>query len=370
MSNQNIHIIISGGGTGGHVFPALSIANAVKEIEPSAELLFVGAKDRLEMRKVPEAGYQIIGLPISGIQRKLSVKNLILPVKLLKSLAMSRRIIKKFKPDVVVGVGGYASGPVLRVASKKRIPTLIQEQNSYAGITNRLLSKKAEKICVAYDGMEKYFPEEKIMLTGNPVRKELIPGKDKKEEAAKHFKLDPKRRTILAIGGSLGAGSINNSIIMHLESLNRKDLQLIWQCGKNYYEKAKVALEQYNLSNVILTPFINRMDLAYSMADVIISRAGAGTISELALVKKPVILVPSPNVAEDHQTRNALSLVKKEAAIMIKDQEAKDKLLPEAIKITDDEEKRRNLSINIAEIGKPDSARVIAEEVLKMARKK
>src|SRR6056297_798785 len=370
MSNQNIHIIISGGGTGGHVFPALSIANAVKEIEPSAELLFVGAKDRLEMRKVPEAGYQIIGLPISGIQRKLSVKNLILPVKLLKSLAMSRRIIKKFKPDVVDGVGGYASGPALRVACKKRIPTLIQEQNSYAGITNRLLSKKAEKICVAYDGMEKYFPEEKIMLTGNPVRKELIPGKDKKEEAAKHFKLDPKRRTILAIGGSLGAGSINNSIIMHLESLNRKDLQLIWQCGKNYYEKAKVTLEQYNLSNVILTPFINRMDLAYSMADVIISRAGAGTISELALVKKPVILVPSPNVAEDHQTRNALSLVKKEAAIMIKDQEAKDKLLPEAIKITDDEEKRRNLSINIAENGKPDSARVIAEEVLKMARKK
>jgi UDP-N-acetylglucosamine--N-acetylmuramyl-(pentapeptide) pyrophosphoryl-undecaprenol N-acetylglucosamine transferase len=370
MSNQNIHIIISGGGTGGHVFPALSIANAVKEIEPSAELLFVGAKDRLEMRKVPEAGYEIIGLPISGIQRKLSVKNLILPVKLLKSLAMSRRIIKKFKPDVVVGVGGYASGPVLRVASKKRIPTLIQEQNSYAGITNRLLAKKAEKICVAYDGMEKYFPGEKIMLTGNPVRKELIPGKDKKEEAANHFKVDPKRRTILAIGGSLGAGSINNSIIMHLESLNRKDLQLIWQCGKNYYEKAKEALEQYNLTNVKLTPFINRMDLAYSMADVIISRAGAGTISELALVKKPVILVPSPNVAEDHQTRNALSLVKKEAAIMIKDQEAMDKLLPEAIRIIDDEEKRRNLSINIAEIGKPDSAKVIAEEVLKMARKK
>lgn len=369
MNKQNIHIIISGGGTGGHVFPALSIANAIKEIKPSAKLLFVGARDRLEMEKVPEAGFDIVGLPISGIQRKFSAKNLLLPFKLLKSLFLSHKIIKDFKPQAVVGVGGYASGPVLRVANKKGIPTLIQEQNSYAGITNRLLAKKAEKICVAYEGMEKYFPEEKIILTGNPVRKELIPATDKKKEALDYFNLESGKKTILAIGGSLGAGSINNSMILHLGNMQRDDIQLIWQCGKNYHEKAKEALQKHQLNNVKLQAFINRMDLAYSLADVIISRAGAGTISELALVKKPVILVPSPNVAEDHQTRNAQSLVGKNAAIMIKDHEAKEKLWPEVLSIINDEEKRSNLSINIATIGKPDSAKIIAEEVIKLANR-
>ncbi len=366
MNKQKRHIIISGGGTGGHIFPAISIANALKEMDKDVEILFVGAKDRMEMQKIPEAGYNIKGLPVAGIQRKLTIKNLVVPVKLLKSLLIAKKIIKEFKPDVVVGVGGYASGPVLWIANKRGIPTLIQEQNSYAGITNRLLAKKASKICVAYDGMEKYFPEEKILHTGNPVRKSLIPREDRKAEALQHFGLDANKKTILSIGGSLGARSINESIIHNLKMFENEQIQILWQCGKLYHEKASEELKKIDPKNIVLKDFINRMDLAYSAADLIISRAGAGTISELALVKKPVILVPSPNVAEDHQTRNARSLLDKNAAILIKDNEAIGRLIPEAFKLLKDNEKLKELSNNIEKIGKPDSAKEIAEEVLKL----
>jgi len=368
MRKDNKHIIISGGGTGGHVFPAISIANALKEIEPGIEILFVGAKGRMEMEKVPKAGYEIKGLPIVGIQRKLTMKNLQVPFKLFQSLRQAKRIIKSFKPDVVVGVGGYASGPVLRIASRKGIPTVIQEQNSYAGITNRLLAKRADKICVAYDGMELYFPKEKILNTGNPVRKDIIPTADKREEAIRHFNLSAEKKTILSIGGSLGAGSINNSIIKELKQLETSDIQLVWQCGKNYYQKANEALKHYNLSNIKLMDFINRMDLAYAAADVIISRAGAGTISELALVDKPVILIPSPNVAEDHQTKNARSLADKNAAIIIKDNEAQDKLIRETLNLIRNESKMQELKQNIQTFAKPDSAKTIANEILKLTK--
>jgi UDP-N-acetylglucosamine--N-acetylmuramyl-(pentapeptide) pyrophosphoryl-undecaprenol N-acetylglucosamine transferase len=368
MRKDNKHIIISGGGTGGHVFPAISIANALKEIEPGIEILFVGAKGRMEMEKVPKAGYEIKGLPIIGIQRKLTMKNLQVPFKLFQSLRQAKQIIKSFKPDVVVGVGGYASGPVLRIASRKGIPTVIQEQNSYAGLTNRLLAKRADKICVAYDGMEQYFPKEKILNTGNPVRKDIIPTADKREEAIRHFNLSAEKKTILSIGGSLGAGSINNSIIKELKQLETSDIQLVWQCGKNYYQKANEALQHYNLSNIKLMDFINRMDLAYAAADVIISRAGAGTISELALVNKPVILIPSPNVAEDHQTKNARSLADKNAAIIIKDNEAQDKLIRETLDLIRNESKMQELKQNIQTFAKPDSAKTIANEILKLTK--
>jgi UDP-N-acetylglucosamine--N-acetylmuramyl-(pentapeptide) pyrophosphoryl-undecaprenol N-acetylglucosamine transferase len=368
MDNTTPRIIISGGGTGGHVFPAISIANALKEINKNTEILFVGAEDRMEMEKVPEAGYEIKGLPVSGVQRKLTLRNLKVPFRLLKSLKLARKIIKQFGPDVVVGVGGYASGPVLRMANKKGIPTLIQEQNSYAGITNRLLAKKAHKICVAYDGMERYFPANKILHTGNPVRKNLLPKGDKKNEALEYFKLEDNKKTILSIGGSLGAQSINESIIYNLDIFGKNNVQLIWQCGKLYHDKAKKELEKHHISNVTLKDFIKRMDLAYEAADLIISRAGAGTISELALVKKPVILVPSPNVAEDHQTRNARSLVDKDAAILIEDDKARERLIPAAIELLRNENRLKELSKNIEQIAKADSANLIAEEVLKLIK--
>lgn len=368
MQTPNKHIIISGGGTGGHVFPAISIANAIKEADPRAEILFVGAEGRIEMTKVPDAGYKIIGLPVRGIQRKITLKNLAVPFKLLKSLWMSRKIINSFKPDVVVGVGGYASGPVLKIASQKGIPTLIQEQNSYAGVTNRLLAKKAHKICVAYEGMEQYFPAEKIQFTGNPVRTNIIPTEEKKEEGLKHFQLSADRKTILSIGGSLGAGSINESIMAHLKSFENSPVQILWQCGKYYHQKAREALSAYKLENVHLVDFIDRMDLAYSVADLIISRAGAGTISELALVKKPVILVPSPNVAEDHQTKNARSLSDKHAAILIKDPEAREKLIPEALQLLKDTKQLNELGKNIETIAKPNSAKEIAEEIFNLIK--
>jgi len=366
MSKRNKHIIISGGGTGGHVFPSISIANALKEMDSSVEILFVGALGRMEMQKVPEASYEIKGLPIMGIQRKMTLKNLQVPFRLIKSLRRARRIINDFKPDVVVGVGGYASGPVLRIASKKGIPTLIQEQNSYAGITNRLLAKKAIKICVAYEGMANYFPKDKIIITGNPVRKNIIPTKSKRDEAIKHFGLSPERKTILSIGGSLGAASINNSIIEHLRQFESNDIQLIWQCGKHYYQKANEEIEKYILPNVRLMDFITRMDLAYAAADVIISRAGAVSISELALVKKPAILIPSPNVAEDHQTKNAKSLADRNAALIIKDNEAKEKLIAEALNLIRDESKLAELKENIEQFAKPDSAKKIAEEIIEL----
>ncbi|MFP3860314.1 MAG: undecaprenyldiphospho-muramoylpentapeptide beta-N-acetylglucosaminyltransferase [Bacteroidales bacterium] len=366
MGEKQKNIIISGGGTGGHVFPAIAIANALKVIEPDINILFVGAEDRMEMEKVPEAGYEIIGLPVSGIQRKLTWKNLKVPIRLLKSLLMAKKIIKKFKPDVVVGVGGYASGPILKIASARKIPTLIQEQNSYAGITNRMLAKKAMKICVAYEGMDKYFPAEKIKITGNPVRENLQVSKINKKEAAEYFNLRPDRKTILSIGGSLGAASINESIIKNLHNFEKSNVQLIWQCGKLYHKKASEHINKYKLNNVMLKDFINRMDMAYAAADLIISRAGAGTISELALVKKPVILVPSPNVAEDHQTRNAKTLVDKGAAVLIKDNEANTELIKKALEVINDDTKLNELSSNIQNMAKQNSAKLIAEEILKL----
>lgn len=369
MNNKGLNIIISGGGTGGHVFPALAIADALNRMDRTVNILFVGAVGRLEMKKVPESGYKIIGLPIAGIQRRLTWKNLLVPFKLLRSLNRSKRIIKDFKPDVVVGVGGYASGPVLRMAGKKGIPVLIQEQNSYAGITNKLLANKADKICVAYEGMEKYFPPDKIEITGNPLRSNLLGVEEKKAEALKHFELSGEMRTILVLGGSGGARSINESIIEYLQEFEKKEVQLIWQCGRSYYSRALDEIKHFSLPHLRLLDFIDRMDLAYAAADVIISRAGAGTISELALIKKPVILVPSPNVAEDHQTRNAMSLVEKNAAVLIKDEEARFFLVDKAFTILEDDHKMKELSENIAKIAKPDSAKRIAEVVVKLADK-
>ncbi len=366
MKQKNKNIIISGGGTGGHVFPAISIANAIKEIEPETNFLFVGALGKIEMQKVPAAGYKIIGLPVAGLQRRLTFKNISFIFKLISSLRKSKKIIKEFKPDVVVGVGGYASGPVLRIANKIGIPTLIQEQNSYAGITNKMLAKKAKKICVAYEGMDKYFPKNKIILTGNPVRQDLLNKISNKSEALKHFELENKK-TILVIGGSLGARTINQSVIENIDKIGKSELQLLWQTGKYYYEEAKESANKFDYKNIKVLDFINRMDLAYAVADIIISRAGAGTISELCLVKKPVILVPSPNVAEDHQAKNAMALVNKDAAIMIKDSEAKEKLIDSALNLIKNEEKIKSLSDNIKKMALPDSAKIIAEEVLKLS---
>lgn len=361
------NIIISGGGTGGHVFPAISIANAIKEIEPETNIFFVGALGKIEMEKVPAAGYEIIGLPVAGLQRKLTIKNISFIFKLIKSLRKSKQIIKDFKPDVVVGVGGYASGPVLRKANQIGIPTLIQEQNSYAGITNKLLAKKVQKICVAYEGMEKYFPKEKIMLTGNPVRQDLLDKIGSKNEAIKHFSLAENKKTILVIGGSLGARTVNQSVMEDIEKIGNSDFQLLWQTGKYYYEEAKKVADQSGFKNIKVLDFLKRMDFAYSVADVIISRAGAGTISELCLVGKPVILVPSPNVAEDHQTKNAMALVNRNAAIMIRDVEAKENLIRTALNLISNEEQIKSLSENIKGMALHDSAKIIAEEVLKLS---
>ena len=366
VKQKNKNIIISGGGTGGHIFPAISIANAIKKIEPDANILFVGALGKIEMEKVPAAGYEIIGLPIAGLQRRLTLKNISFIFKLISSLRKSKKIIKEFKPDVVVGVGGYASGPVLYKANKMKIPTLIQEQNSYAGITNKLLAKKAKKICVAYEGMEKYFPKDKIILTGNPVRQDLLDKIGSKTEALKHFELDSEKKTILVVGGSLGARTINQSVIGDFEKLGKSEFQMLWQTGKYYFEDAKKVASETNYKNIKVLDFITRMDMAYAAADIIISRAGAGTISELCLVGKPVILVPSPNVAEDHQTMNAMALVNKGAAIMIKDSEAREKLIDTTLELINDEREIKELSENIKGMALRDSAKIIAEEVLKL----
>lgn len=368
MKQKNKNIIISGGGTGGHIFPAISIANAIKEIEPETNILFVGALGKIEMEKVPAAGYDIIGLPVAGLQRRLTVKNISFIFKLISSLRKSKKIIKDFKPDVVVGVGGYASGPVLRSANQKRIPTLIQEQNSYAGITNKLLAKKAKKICVAYEGMENYFPKDKIILTGNPVRQDLLEKMGSRDEAIEHFKLDKSKKTILVVGGSLGARTINQSIIKDIDKLGNSDYQLLWQTGKYYFEDAKKVADEAGYKNIKVLDFIKRMDMAYSVADVIISRAGAGTISELCLVGKPVVLVPSPNVAEDHQTKNAMALVNKDAAFMIKDVEAREKLIHEVIELVGNKDQISKLSENIKKLALKDSAKIIAQEVLKLVK--
>ncbi|MFO7828582.1 MAG: undecaprenyldiphospho-muramoylpentapeptide beta-N-acetylglucosaminyltransferase [Bacteroidales bacterium] len=368
-TTKNKNIIISGGGTGGHVFPAISIANAIRQIEPDSNILFVGALGKIEMEKVPAAGYEITGLPITGLQRRLSYKNIIFIFKLIKSLYQSRKIIKKFKPDVVVGVGGYASGPLLFMANRNNIPTLIQEQNSYAGITNKLLAKKARKICVAYEGMEKYFPKDKILITGNPIRQDLLDKIGSKDEGVEHFSLNKNKKTILLIGGSLGARTINQSVISNIDKIGNSGIQLLWQTGKYYYNDAKVAAENAGFENIKVLDFIVRMDYAYAVADIIISRAGAGTISELCLVGKPVVLVPSPNVAEDHQTKNAMALEKRNAAVMIKDSNAKQELIDTVLDLIHHDEKLNELSENIKEMALRDSAKIIAGEVLKLVEK-
>jgi len=363
---QNKKIIISGGGTGGHIFPAISIANAIMELEKNAEILFVGATGKIEMEKVPAAGYKIIGLPVTGFPRKLSFRQFSFFLKLINSLIKSGKIIKSFKPDVVVGVGGYASGPLLRIASRKGIPSLIQEQNSYAGITNRLLAKKANKICVAFDNMEKYFPANKILFTGNPVRQDLNNVITKKEEAFQYFNLDKQISVMLVLGGSLGAKTINQSLIKNISKIARNDVQVIWQTGKYYFQEARSVVDNSEAQNINVYDFITRMDLAYAAADIVISRAGAGTISELCLVKKPAILVPSPNVAEDHQTKNALALVSKKAALVIKDKEAINKLIDLALDLVKNNPEKSSLSENIARLAKKDSAKIIAEEILNL----
>ncbi len=358
--------IISGGGTGGHIFPAISIANALKKQLPDAEILFVGAIGRMEMERVPAAGYPIEGLPVSGFDRKNKLANIKVVANLLRSLFLARRIIRRFKPDAAIGVGGYASAPTLRAAANFGVPTLIQEQNSYAGVTNKLLAKKAKKICVAYEGMDRFFPKNKLILTGNPVRQDLFSVAPKSEEAYRFFGLDSAKKTILVVGGSLGARTINQSIIAELEKLSKSNVQIIWQTGKFYFEDAKKAALTYSSPNLLVTDFVSRMDYAYAIADLVISRAGASSISELCLLAKPVILVPSPNVSEDHQTQNALALVRKDAAVMIKDADAKDQLVVKALELIKNENELLKLSENILKLAEKDSADRIAKEVIKL----
>jgi UDP-N-acetylglucosamine--N-acetylmuramyl-(pentapeptide) pyrophosphoryl-undecaprenol N-acetylglucosamine transferase len=359
-------IIISGGGTGGHIFPAIAIANALKKLDPATEILFVGAEGRMEMEKVPAAGYKIIGLDIQGIQRGSVWKNVMFPVKLVKSVNKALKIIKDFKPDAAVGVGGYASGPLLYAASLKDIPYLIQEQNSFAGITNKWLGKKAKKICVAFDGMDQFFPFDRIIKTGNPVRKESVNIGGKHMQALELYKLSAFKKTILVIGGSLGARTLNNSIMAGLDKIIAADVQIIWQTGKFYYKSIIEKLGENYHPDIRIVEFLNRMDLAYAAADIIISRAGAGTIAELCVIKKPVILVPSPNVAEDHQTKNALALVQENAAVFVADRDAEAKLVDKALELLNDKETQKKLSDNIGKMAMPDADEVIAAEVMKM----
>ncbi len=365
---QATRIMITGGGTGGHIFPAVSIANALRKLEPGCEIVFVGALGKMEMDKVPAAGYDIIGLNISGFQRGSIFKNLKLPFKLIESIQKAGQLLKDFKPDVVVGVGGYASGPLLYATSRRNIPYLIQEQNSFAGITNKMLSKNASKICVAFDGMEKFFPANKILKTGNPVRESVIDIQGKRFAGAALLKLDPLKKTILVTGGSLGSAMLNKSVEKFIDQLVANDVQLIWQTGTYYFESIMQRIGTPKKGIVILE-FLHKMDLAYAAADVIISRAGAGTIAELCFVKKPVILVPSPNVAEDHQTQNALALVKNDAALMIKDADAEELLIPDAMQLLKDEDQIERLSRNIGKMAMPNADVIIAKEVLKLAGK-
>lgn len=374
-------IIISGGGTGGHIFPAVSIANAIKVLCPEADILFVGAEGRMEMQRVPDAGYPIVGLPVAGFDRKHLWKNVSVLIKLLRSQWKARKIIREFNPQVAVGVGGYASGPVLKVAGMMGIPTLIQEQNSYAGVTNKLLAKKACTICVAYEGMERFFPKEKIVLTGNPVRQNLLTDSVSREEAVDYFHLDPKKRTILVLGGSLGARTINQTLQAAIAIMQEHtEVQWIWQTGKIYIEQVKQSIAETTgemvmgtrvgaLPNLYVTDFIKDMSKAYAAADLVISRAGAGSISEFCLLHKPVILVPSPNVAEDHQTKNALALVNKGAALYVKDAEAPQKLVSTALETIVNEEELQKLSAQIAKLALPDSANTIARYVMDLIKK-
>jgi UDP-N-acetylglucosamine--N-acetylmuramyl-(pentapeptide) pyrophosphoryl-undecaprenol N-acetylglucosamine transferase len=361
-------IIISGGGTGGHIFPAIAIANALRAINPSTEILFVGAKGRMEMEKVPDAGYPIEGLNITGLQRSMKLSNLAFPFRLVSSLIKAGSIINRFKPQVAVGVGGYASGPLLYMASRKGVPGLIQEQNSYPGITNKLLAGKVQKICVAYDRMERFFPKSKIILTGNPVREQMVNIKEKKNEAASFFKLDENKPTLLVIGGSQGARSINLAIRSKLNVISDAGLQLIWQCGKLFLDEARTAVEQLKNPGIKVVDFIGRMDFAYAISDVIVSRAGASTVSELCIVGKPSILVPLPTAAEDHQTHNCMALVDKKAAILVSDKDATEHLVKVAIELMNDPGRKETLSKNISAMAIHNAAHIIAKEVLNLIK--
>ncbi len=369
--NQELRIIISGGGTGGHIFPAVSIANEIKAKRPDAKILFVGAEGRMEMQRVPAAGYEIKGLPIAGFDRKNLLKNVPVLFKILKSRRLARRIIKDFRPQVAVGVGGYASGPTLNVAESMHIPTVLQEQNSYAGVTNKLLAKHASQICVAYEGMERFFPADKILLTGNPVRQNLLQSAPAREDAVKSFGLVPRKKTVLIIGGSLGARTINESVLGHLTLIKQQnDVQFIWQTGKYYSEEINAELQRRGCpDNLLVKDFISDMAAAYAAADLVISRAGAGSISEFCLLGKPVILVPSPNVAEDHQTKNALALVQKSAALMVTDADARRALLPLAVNTVTDVLRLEDLSRQICKWAKPNAASDIADVVIALAEK-
>ncbi len=368
-SDNELRVIISGGGTGGHIFPAISIANAIHELNPQAKILFVGAEGRMEMQRVPAAGYEIKGLPICGFDRKNLLKNVVVLYKIWKSQRMAKQIIKDFKPMAAVGVGGYASGPTLNMAASMGIPCLIQEQNSYAGVTNKLLAKKAQKICVAYEGMERFFPAEKIMLTGNPVRQALLEAKITKEEALAAFGLKEGKKTVLIVGGSLGAKTINESVLKHLQEISTSGLQFIWQTGKYYSQQIQEELKTKGQpENLKVMDFISDMASAYQAADLVISRAGASSISEFCLIGKPVILVPSPNVAEDHQTKNALALSMRDAALFVSDAEAPEKLLALAIETVRDDAKLQSLHENVLKMALPNSAEIIAKEVIKIAQ--
>lgn len=359
---EKVRVILSGGGTGGHIYPAIAIADEIKRRHPDAEILFVGAKDRMEMEKVPQAGYKIEGLWITGIQRSLSLKNLAFPIKLMSSLAKSRKIIKSFKPDIVIGTGGFASGPLLRVAISKGIPTLIQEQNSLPGITNKILAKYADKICAAYEKVKEYFPPEKTIITGNPVRQDLLEVNQLRDEALEHFQLSKDKKTVLVIGGSLGARRINKLIQTFLNRFKQEDVQLIWQSGKLYYEEYK----KYDSETIRVKEFLNRMDLAYAAADVIISRAGAGSVSELCIVGKPVLFIPSPNVAENHQAKNAMAIMEKHAALMITEEELNERFDPCFFNLLKDEKTMKRYSENIKKLALPNATSDIVDEVEKL----
>lgn len=366
--DKELRVIISGGGTGGHIFPAVSIANAIKAVRPDAKILFVGAEGRMEMQRVPAAGYEIKGLPIMGFNRAHLLKNVSVVLHLFKSLRLARRIIKDFRPDVAVGVGGYASGATLYECSRMGIPCLIQEQNSYAGVTNKLLAKRVQKICVAYEGMERFFPKDKILLTGNPVRQNLLEENISKEDARRKFGLEPDKKTVLIVGGSLGARTMNESVMQHLDLIRDPGVQFIWQTGKYYSAQIASFMKGKELPNLKFMDFISDMGAAYKAADLVISRAGASSISEFQLIGKPVILVPSPNVAEDHQTKNAMALVNHQAALFVSDADAPARLIKEALKTVASDEQLASLSGNIVKMGKKDSAAVIAAEVLKLVK--
>ncbi|HSM49066.1 MAG TPA: undecaprenyldiphospho-muramoylpentapeptide beta-N-acetylglucosaminyltransferase [Draconibacterium sp.] len=359
-------VILSGGGTGGHIFPALSIASEIKKRYPDAEILFVGALGRMEMEKIPAAGYKIVGLPVMGFPRKPGLKIFTFFNKLIQSASMAKKIVNEFKPEIAIGVGGFASGPILRAAANRKIPTLIQEQNSYAGITNKILSRKVNSICVAYDNMDRFFPSKKIILTGNPVRENLLTSIQNKNEAHEYFGLTGNERVVLIVGGSLGARSINNAVLKNLNVIAKSGVQVIWQTGAIYFEQIQAEIQGKKPENLQVHQFLTRMDLAYSVADVVISRAGAGTISELCLVGKPAILVPSPNVSEDHQTKNAMALVDKDAAVMITDTEIDKKLFPVAFDLVNNTELCQLMATNIKILAKPEATKTIVDEVEKL----